>query len=60
MKRVILVTQKDTNATQVYSSIRKFVEQNKSYNEQQIYYCVSRKKRAFEDDIIIVHRVDVL
>lgn len=56
MRTVIVVVWKETGLMEVYSSLAGFAERNKGFKINTINNYISRRKVAYEDDKVIIHR----
>lgn len=58
MKNAILVYWKGKKAHQIYSSLAGFMERNNGYSLNKLVYHLTRKRIAYEDDRVIIRRVE--
>lgn len=57
---VLIVTRKDSGKKEAYSSVRRFVQSNPAYKLNTMYNYTSRYHKPFEDDAIILEKINFI
>lgn len=57
MKNVIVATWQETGKVEVFSSLRRFLERNPSFNEYTITNYLSRKKVPYTSEVLHLQRL---
>jgi hypothetical protein len=60
MKFIVLVTWKSTGKVEPYANVRALTSNYPSLNENAIYFKISRQKEAYEDEILIIERKEII
>lgn len=55
----VIIAQWSNGTTEVYTSVKKFIDSNPTFKEDNIFTYLQRKKKPYVDEFVILTRIEL-